>query len=261
MAHNNPYSQNRSISCTTSFSPDDPAFRFIEAQSNKSGTIRALLNDATKMCSEITDYTALSEATRLRRFFNYIPKPDPEQVKSAMLSAIDAVEANEAAIHRLESIAGYVHMWRKYADLLVPVQYWQYFTAFIVRSVDEDLADGDAEELDIDFAVHLKAFLSACEAGDASEYATQVSQLDEEFIRLVYTLCDAYDLVADETNRLKRVAPNYANTVSLALNSLRHYYEQRYGATPFCLELDILHRMTLSPRAALRKPTETAKGA
>ena len=243
-----------STSYSTSISLDDAAYEFLENQSNKSGTIRTLLNDAVKICKDTGDYMMLSESERLRKYFNYAPKPTPEQIRAAMLERIDSTQADETARHRLAVIARYIHQWRKYADHLVSVEHQQYAVGFIVHCADEYISGGEAEAPDIAFAVQLKAFLKACEAGNIEAYAASTKRLDRAFIKVVLVLFDAWDLVSEEPKQLIHSAPDYENIVSKTLEYLRDYYAEQRDVSAYSLEMDYLHQLSCR---YVHKPEQT----
>lgn len=259
------YYESNSISYSTSLTPDDEAYSFLERQANKSGTIRTLLNDAVKVCADMDDYMDLPEAVRLRKYFNYVPQPTVEQARTSMLSVIDGVQADPSAMHCLAVVARYVHLWRKYADSLVPAEHRRYAMGFIVHSADDCVAHGEADEPEIAFAVHLKAFLTACDAGRADPYTAQPKRLTSEFVRMVFVLFDVYDLMSDSQKQLVRHTPNYDKVAKTVLGHLRDYYADQYGVTADSLEMCYLHRLvrefTPEKRASANSAPAVPKGA
>ena len=253
------YSDGNSFSYSTSIGKDDPAFNFIEAQSNKSGTIRTLLNDAVKVCNDLDDYTLLPESTRLRKYFNFVPEVPPEQVTQAMLARIDRAMADEVAMQRLTVIVRHTHLWRKYADHLVPTSCQQYAMGFIVHSADEVMSGDDADSPEIAFAVALKEFLYACQRGETEPYATAHRRLDRECITMATVLFDAWDIKVDDDMKLVRFTPHYANVARQVLSDLRDYYATSYGVTTDSLEMAYLHRLSLCKGPDLARPD--SKGA
>lgn len=245
------YYYDNSISYTTTISMSDAVYKFMEAQSNKSGTIRMLLNDALKMCPEMLDYTHLSEATRLRRFFNYVPKAGTEQVKRAMVNDIDALLSNQAAMQRMAVIARYAHLWRRYVDSLVPLAEQCCAAGFIVHAAEDCIAQGDKGEPEITFALHLKQFLSDCAKGNDGVYKVEISRVDDEYIQTLFVLYDAYDLQAKPEKRLLRYTPSYAAVARDTLNAIRQYYMKRYGVISNSLAMDMLHTIC---RERLERP-------
>ena len=234
------YNPNMRESYTTSIGIHDIAHSFLKRQSNKAATMRMLLSDVAQLCPDLGDYAEMDEARRLSVVFN---RPDTKQIRKAMLSSVDSTMDDETAMHRMVAVVQYAHLWRKYADSLVPVKYQRYANAVIVLCADTAFTNDNREACEIEFAVKLKDFLTACEKGEMSTYACHVNRLDREFIKMVFVLFDAWELISDESKRLNRFTPNYARVARTTLEGLREYYADRYGKSVNSLELDYLHQL------------------
>lgn len=258
--YNSYYADRDTFSYSTSITKDDPAFNFMKAQSNKSGTIRTLLNDAVKFCHDLEDYETLSEATRLRKYFNYTPKPDPSEVRQTMLATIDKAMASDAVMQRMTVINRHTHLWRKYANRLVPKPYRNHAMGFIVHSADAVVSGNDADAPEIAFAVAIKDFLVACASGQVDAQITAPSRLEREFITIARVMYDVWDIQADDDMKLTRFTPSYAKMARQVLPFLRDYYEASYGVTTDSLEMVCLNRIGGSQGFTPKKALDAKAG-
>ena len=204
---------------------NDPAYRFLSHQANKSLAMRTMLNDVVRVGGRVEQYADLPEEERMRRYFHIEKKPTPEEIRDSRLGDLEAIENDDVWKRRLVYEAEYARLWRKFAEHIVPKEYRRHSAKFIAYCVRDYEEKDNPEDIDIEFFIQLNCFVT----GNLNIENYCMPDVEHEYIPLLFDLYDIWDLVIDDTNKkINRADLNCDGVKKFVLDFLKVYYRELY---------------------------------